>query len=78
MLMKPTETLVREKKHKTETDKMTSHKFPRAARNDSQSTEMISSIAEHVAKENLTINWDNSHILARDDTRNTRWIREST
>ena len=67
----------RKKEHKTETDKMTDRKFTRTARKDSQNIEMKSSIADHAATENHLINWDNTNILARDDARNTRWIRES-
>ena len=36
-----------------------------------------SSIADHVANENHLINWKESNILAKDNERNTRWIRES-
>ena len=67
----------RKKEHKTETDKVTGRKFTRTARIDSQNSESKSSIADHAATENHVINWDNTNILARDDVRNTRWIRES-
>ena len=39
--------------------------------------ELKSAIAEHAMKDNHIIKWDNASILARDDNRNTRWIRES-
>ena len=67
----------RKKEHRVESEKMMAQNFTRATRKDSQSTEMKSSIAEHASKENHLINWDNPKILAMDDTRNTRWIRES-
>jgi hypothetical protein len=65
------------KEHKIETEKMSNQKFTRATRKESQNTEMKSAIAEHASRENHVINWDDTKILARDDTRNTRWIRES-
>ena len=42
-----------------------------------ESKQMKSSIADHVANENHLINWEESNILAKDNERNTRWIRES-
>ncbi|XP_072039459.1 uncharacterized protein [Amphiura filiformis] len=67
----------RKKEHRVESEKRMAQNYTRAARKDSQSIEMKSSIAEHASKENHLINWDNPKILATDDTRNTRWIRES-
>ena len=67
----------RKKEHKTEADKSGSQKYTRSARKESQSTELKSSIAEHALKENHVIKWEDSKIIARDETRNTRWIRES-
>ena len=67
----------RRKEYQTETQKMTGQKFTRATRKASQSTELKSAIAEHSLKDNHIINWDSATILARDDNRSTRWIRES-
>ena len=57
--------------------RMSEKKFTRATRKDSESKQMKSSIADHVANENRLINWEESIILAKDNERNTRWIRES-
>ena len=67
----------RKKEHQDETERMSEKKFTRAARKDSESKQMKSSIADHVANENHLINWEESNILAKDNERNTRWIRES-
>ena len=65
------------KEHQDETERMSEKKFTRAARKDSESKQMKSSIADHVANENHLINWEESNILTKDNERNTRWIRES-
>ena len=67
----------RKKEHKTETAKTSTQKYTRSARKESQSAELKSSVAEHAVKENHVIKWEDSKIIARDETRNTRWIRES-
>ena len=67
----------RKKEHHTETDKLGAKKFTRATRKDSESKQIKSAIADHVANENHLINWEESNILAKDNERNTRWIRES-
>ena len=62
----------RKKEHQDETERMSEKKFTRAARKDSESKQMKSSIADHVANENHLINWEESNILAKDNERNTR------
>ena len=56
---------------------MSSKKFTRATRTDSESKQIKSSIADHVADKNNLINWEESSILAKDSERSTRWIREA-
>ena len=67
----------RKKEHQDETERMSEKKFTQAASKDSESKQMKSSIADHVANKNHLINWEESNILAKDNERNTRWIRES-
>ena len=67
----------RKKEHQDETERMSEKKFTRAARKDPKSKQMKSSIADHVANDNHLINWEESNILAKDNKRNTRWIRQS-
>ena len=36
-----------------------------------------SAITDHVARENHIIDWEKSNILDKEETRKTRWIKES-
>ena len=65
------------KKEHHEAERLGTKEFTRATRKDSESKQIKSSIADHVANENHLINWEESSILAKDSERNTRWIRES-
>ena len=68
----------RRDEHKKETDKkMASQKYTRASRKQSFDMEFKSAVAEHAVTQNHVINWDASKILARDNYRTTRQIRES-
>ena len=51
--------------------------FTRAARRESEAEYNKSAITDHVNQHNHVINWNDVKILAREQDRHKRWIREA-
>ena len=66
------------KDHKTETEKVSnSLAYTRSQREESDSQEYKSALAEHVAKTNHLIDWDGTKVLEHEPNWHMRGIKEA-
>ena len=68
---------VRIREHKEDAEKASAPAFTRSRRKMSTEVKHKSALADHCTQDNHVIDWDNTRVMAREQERLPRWIRES-
>ena len=68
---------IRKKDHKQETEKVTAKRKTRNSSKAEDTSTFQSAISEHCREKNHIIDWDSTKVIAREDNKYRRWIKES-
>ena len=68
---------VRIKEHWEDAEKASAQAYTRSQRKNSTTVKHKSALADHCKQDNHVIDWDSTKVMAREQERLPRWIRES-
>ena len=68
---------IREKDHKTETEKVTAKRKTRSTSKAEDTSTFQSAISEHCREKNHIMDWESTKVIGREDNKYRRWIKES-